>query len=138
MRAITFPHPSLNHFLLGTSDQRSGVFKSIGRGCFNDLGMAYAFICLAAYFILSLLFIAYPISQANADNSILTGAVTKVRDGDTIEVGKIPIRLNGVSAPEMKEPLGPQSKAFMTDLVMATKGTKITITTINTKLICLI
>ncbi len=48
----------------------------------------------------------------------LTGTVTKVRDGDTIEVGKIPIRLNGVSAPEMNEPLGPQSKALMTDLVM--------------------
>ena len=55
---------------------------------------------------------------ALADPSVLLGTVTKVRDGDTIEVGKIPIRLNGVSAPEMNEPLGPQSKAFMTDLVM--------------------
>ena len=53
-----------------------------------------------------------------ADPTTLTGTVTKVRDGDTIEVGKIPIRLNGVSAPEMNEPLGPQSKGFMTDLVM--------------------
>ena len=50
--------------------------------------------------------------------TILTGQVTKVRDGDTIEVGRIPIRLNGVSAPEMNEPLGPKSKAFMVDLVM--------------------
>jgi micrococcal nuclease len=50
--------------------------------------------------------------------TILDGLVTKVRDGDTIEVGGIPIRLNGVSAPEMSEPLGPQSKAFMTDLVI--------------------
>jgi micrococcal nuclease len=48
---------------------------------------------------------------------VLTGTVTHVRDGDTIEVGKIPIRLNGVSAPELKEPLGPQSKQFMLDLV---------------------
>ena len=55
---------------------------------------------------------------ALAEPTILTGAITKVRDGDTIEVGKIPIRLNGVSAPEMNEPLGPQSKTFMTDLVM--------------------
>ncbi len=53
-----------------------------------------------------------------AEPTVLTGEVTKVRDGDTIEVGRIPIRLNGVSAPEMKEPLGPQSKAFMVDLVM--------------------
>ena len=50
--------------------------------------------------------------------TILTGQVTKVRDGDTIEVGRIPIRLNGVSAPEMNELLGPKSKAFMVDLVM--------------------
>ena len=52
-----------------------------------------------------------------AEPTILTGTVTKVRDGDTIEVGKIPIRLNGVSAPELKEPLGPESKRFMHDLV---------------------
>ena len=37
-----------------------------------------------------------------AEPTILTGTVTHVRDGDTIEVGKIPIRLNGVSAPELK------------------------------------
>ena len=53
-----------------------------------------------------------------AEPTILTGIVTQVRDGDTIEVGEIPIRLNGVSAPELKKPLGPQSKKFMTDLVM--------------------
>jgi micrococcal nuclease len=53
-----------------------------------------------------------------AEPTTLTGTVTKVRDGDTIEVGKVPIRLSGVSAPEMNEPLGPKSKSFMTDLVM--------------------
>jgi micrococcal nuclease len=52
-----------------------------------------------------------------AERTTLTGKVTHVRDGDTIEVGKIPIRLNGVSAPELKEPLGQQSKVFMIDLV---------------------
>jgi micrococcal nuclease len=36
------------------------------------------------------------------EQTILTGTVTHVRDGDTIEVGKIPIRLHGVSAPELK------------------------------------
>ena len=39
--------------------------------------------------------------------TILTGIVTHVRDGDTIEMGKIAIRLNCVSAPELKELLGP-------------------------------
>ena len=52
------------------------------------------------------------------DPTVLTGTVIKVRDGDTIEVGKVPIRLNGVSAPELSEPLGPKSKEFMLDLVM--------------------
>jgi micrococcal nuclease len=57
-------------------------------------------------------------STVGANPTILEGTVTKVRDGDTIEVGRIPIRLNGVSAPEMNEPLGPKAKAFMADLVM--------------------
>lgn len=52
-----------------------------------------------------------------AEPTVLTGAVTKVRDGDTIEVDKIPIRLNGVSAPELKEPYGEASKSFMVELV---------------------
>jgi endonuclease YncB( thermonuclease family) len=55
----------------------------------------------------------------SAEPTTLTGTVTKARDDDTINVGKIPIRLNGVSAPEMNEPFGPQSKAFMTDLVLS-------------------
>ena len=55
---------------------------------------------------------------ADADEpTILTGTVTHVRDGDTIEVGKIPIRFNGVSAPELDEPLGRASKQFMLELV---------------------
>ena len=52
------------------------------------------------------------------DPNFLTGIVVKVRDGDTIEVGKVPIRLNGVSAPELGELLGLKSKEFMLDLVM--------------------
>ena len=70
-----------------------------------------------ARYLVALSILAAPIF-ANAEPTVLTGNVTKVRDGDTIEVGKIPIRLNGVSAPELKEPLGPHSKAFMVDLVM--------------------
>ena len=53
-----------------------------------------------------------------AAESTLTGLVTHVRDGDTIELGELPIRLNGVSAPELNEPFGPQSKQFMRDLVI--------------------
>lgn len=57
------------------------------------------------------------IDTTSAQPPTLEGITTKVRDGDTIEVGRIPIRLNGISAPEMGEPLGPQSKAFMVSLV---------------------
>jgi micrococcal nuclease len=67
---------------------------------------------------MTIAFIVSLASPAVADEpTILTGTVTKVRDGDTIEVGSIPIRLNGVSAPELKEPLGQQSKRFMRGLV---------------------
>jgi len=39
-----------------------------------------------------------------ADETTLIGRVTFVRDGDTIEVGGIGIRLNGISAPEQRQP----------------------------------
>ena len=48
----------------------------------------------------------------------LRGVVSHVRDGDTIEVENIPIRLNGVSAPELDEPLGQASKTYMRELVL--------------------
>lgn len=43
---------------------------------------------------------------------------THVRDGDTIEVDSIPIRFSGVSAPELKAPLGLKSKKYMERLVL--------------------
>jgi len=53
-----------------------------------------------------------------ANAAELRGTVTHVRDGDTIELENIPIRLNGVSAPELDEPLGQASKTFMQELVL--------------------
>lgn len=49
--------------------------------------------------------------------STLTGKVTHVRDGDTIEVEGVPIRLNGLSAPERGDPFGSKATAFMRNLV---------------------
>lgn len=46
-----------------------------------------------------------------------SGSVTKVRDGDTIVVGDIPVRFDGVSAPELDEPYGQQSRRAMSGLV---------------------
>ena len=53
-----------------------------------------------------------------ADETTLIGKVTFVRDGDTIEIGPIAIRLNGISAPEQRQPYGPEATAFMGWLVM--------------------
>ena len=39
-------------------------------------------------------------SSASSDQKILTGTVTKVRDGDTIVVDGIPIRLSALDCPE--------------------------------------
>ncbi len=52
-----------------------------------------------------------------AAQDTLMGAVTHVRDGDTIEVAGVPIRLNGVAAPELDEPHGREAKKFMLQLV---------------------
>jgi endonuclease YncB( thermonuclease family) len=54
----------------------------------------------AVFILFIVALFSVPAGNAKAD-TVLTGTVTKVRDGDTIEVGRIPIRLNGVSAPEM-------------------------------------
>ena len=43
----------------------------------------------------------------------LTGPVTYVRDGDTIVVGSMPIRLNGLAAPEGDEPGGAATQAMI-------------------------
>lgn len=47
----------------------------------------------------------------------LVGMVTHVRDGDTIEVEGTPVRLNGLHAPELRDPYGLEAKAMMTRIV---------------------
>ena len=46
------------------------------------------------------------------------GYVTHVRDVDTIEVGNVAIRLNGLDGPELSTNIGQQAKRFMTELVL--------------------
>jgi endonuclease YncB( thermonuclease family) len=41
-----------------------------------------------------------------------------VRDGDTIEVGSIALRLNGLHAPELGTPAGERAAEFMQNLVL--------------------
>lgn len=54
-----------------------------------------------------------PVSETS-----ISGTVTHVRDGDTIEVEGVPIRLQGLSAPERGEPFGTASSDFMRALVL--------------------
>jgi micrococcal nuclease len=67
------------------------------------------------HFLIAAFFITISIAANAAE---LRGVVSHVRDGDTIEVENIPIRLNGVSAPELDEPLGQASKTYMQELVL--------------------
>ena len=47
----------------------------------------------------------------------ITGTVTHVRDGNTIEVDGTAIRLQGIAAPEMDEPGGLEAATYMLQLV---------------------
>jgi endonuclease YncB( thermonuclease family) len=62
---------------------------------------------LARLFVVMLLFItAAAADAATCPRGTLTGPVPFVRNGDTIEVGGMAIRLNGLAAPEGDEPGG--------------------------------
>ena len=43
----------------------------------------------------------------------LTGAITHVRDGDTIELGNVAIRLSALDCPELDEVGGQEAKSFL-------------------------
>ena len=48
----------------------------------------------------------------------LEGNVTKVRDGDTIEVGQIPVRFQGVTCDELETIKGQKARELLTRLLM--------------------
>jgi micrococcal nuclease len=58
-----------------------------------------------------------PTLAAPCPRETFTGQVTHVRDGDTIEVEGLPIRLNGLAAPEGDEPGGDAATRAMVELV---------------------
>jgi micrococcal nuclease len=49
---------------------------------------------------------------------VLTGNVTFVRDGDTIEVAHLPVRLNGLATPEGDEPGGSATTRALRGMVL--------------------
>lgn len=48
----------------------------------------------------------------------IEGRVTHVRDADTIEVNNLPIRLNGIDAPELDERGGRRAKRWLTKALL--------------------
>ena len=64
-----------------------------------------------------LLVIPWSAATAQCPRGTLTGEVTYVRDGDTIELGEMAIRLQGLAAPEWNEPGGTEARQAMIELV---------------------
>jgi micrococcal nuclease len=64
-----------------------------------------------------LLVIGSPALAQKCARGSLVAEVTYVRDGDTIEVGGLPIRLQGLAAPEGNEPGGDEATQAMQALV---------------------
>ena len=56
--------------------------------------------------------------DASAQQTQLSGEVTHVRDVDTIELGGVAIRLNGIDGPELSTDVGQAAKQFMTLFVL--------------------
>jgi endonuclease YncB( thermonuclease family) len=72
---------------------------------------------LAAVVLALVSIVAPTLARADCRRETFTGQVTHVRDGDTIEVGGLPIRLNGLAAPEGDEPGGEAATRAMVELV---------------------
>jgi micrococcal nuclease len=61
---------------------------------------------------------ASPADAAKCPRGTLTGQVTHVRDGDTIELGSMAIRFEGIAAPEGSEPGGAEATEAIEALVL--------------------
>ena len=71
---------------------------------------------IALNIITSLSILVWVYGTADAQ-TVLQGTITHVRDGDTIEVAGIPVRLWGIHAPERNEPGGLVASRVMMALV---------------------
>ena len=88
---------------------KTRLFFSSRAGSFGSWASLFIFIGI----VISLA------AGAFAQVASISGTVTYVRDGDTIEVGPIAIRLMGVAAPELGEPLGRRARDFMFRVVFS-------------------
>ncbi len=76
--------------------------------------MGISRIALHAIASLNILVGVYGTADAQ---SVLQGTITDVRDGDTVEVAGVPVRLWGIHAPERNEPGGVVASRVMMALV---------------------
>jgi endonuclease YncB( thermonuclease family) len=63
----------------------------------------------------AIVLVAYQASRAGGQ---VEGVVSRVLDGDTLYVGAVNIRLQGIAAPELDEPLGPEARDFLTAVAL--------------------
>jgi len=83
------------------------------------MGKAY----IAMRLVLAVIFLVILGHGAEArEGRQIAGVATHVRDGDTIEVDGVPVRLNGLHAPELREPGGREARAWM---IQHTSGQRI-------------
>ena len=69
----------------------------VRRRVVSNLALFWAIISAATFI---------PVLSIAGEQAEIIGTVTHVRDGDTIEIEEVPVRLYGISAPELNEPLG--------------------------------
>lgn len=73
-------------------------------------------IKLAACLVGAAAVVLPPVAATTAETAVV-GRVTRVRDGDTLEVGRTVVRLQGVAAPERGQPLGGDATRALNSLV---------------------
>ena len=65
-------------------------------------------------------------NSTNANREIISGSITRVRDGDTFVVGNLPVRLAAVDCPENNTIAGQAASEFMYRYVGATATCELT------------
>ena len=68
--------------------------------------------------VLALAAIVLVAFQAARAGDQIEAAVSRVLDGDTLYVASTRIRLQGIAAPELDEPLGPEARDFLTAVAL--------------------
>jgi endonuclease YncB( thermonuclease family) len=67
--------------------------------------------------VFALVLLAGPAGATSLNPLAYAGTLERVRDGDTIIVDGLPIRLKGIAAPESNEPMGRESTLALRALV---------------------